>query len=297
MDDQAFNNFELRWLTTLAVVSQVGSFTAAAAQLHMTQSAVSQQVAALERWAGVQLLCRRPVELTEAGRLVISRHRDLLSQVGRLSSELALIRDGLLGAVHVGAFLSACRNLIPQTFSTFSREHPRVVLRLSQMEPGPALVALEHGDIEIAVIFSYADPEVMAPLQPFVVCDEAVQLAMPLDHQLAQREMITMEDLDLDQLVPASDAFVYPPAPDDGGFRYFGDDFLVLMALVASGHGIALVPGLAASPPPSGVVLRPLAGDDVPRRRIVAVLDTSREQPSAAIELVTIMQRVGTAAA
>ncbi len=281
-------HFELRWMTALASVAQFGSFTVAAAKLHLTQSAISQQVAALERWAGIQLIRRRPVELTAAGRLMVARHNQLQAHLGQLASDLAQLREGKLGSVHVGAFLSVCRTILPTAFAAYQLNRPNVALRLSQMEPGPALAALAHGELDIAIVFSY-EPEFELDdpaLAKVPVCDEAVLLAAPPGHPLLAQEEIRLREVSMTDLVPTSDAFVYPPPPDDGGFRYFGDDFSVVLALVAAGRGIALVPRLAAALSPPGVVLRRLSGHDTPRRHVTAVYNPAGDYRIAVEELI-----------
>jgi DNA-binding transcriptional LysR family regulator len=296
MNNAALGNFELRWLTTLTVVANAGSFTLAAQQLHLTQSAVSQQVAALERWAGAQLLRRRPVELTEAGRVLAARHDSLFAFVGHLSTELAQLREGWTGSVHVGGFLSVCRTIVAQAFAAHQREHPKVVLQLSQLEPGPALAALERGDLDVALVFSYGELAVPVGCEAVLVCDEPVRLAVPLDHPMAGRPEVDIDEVDLADVVHASDAWVYPPRQDTGGFRYFGDDFSVVLALVAAGQGIALVPGLAARPTPPGVVLVPLIGEQLPRRRISAILVPSAERYALAVRMVEKLREASAAA-
>jgi DNA-binding transcriptional LysR family regulator len=291
----AMNNVELRWMMTLSVVAQAGSFTAAAAQLHLTQSAVSQQIAALERWTGMQLLKRRPVELTEAGRLVMLHYGYLSSYIGRLSMELGQLREGSAGALHVGAFLSTCRTFIPRAFAAFNVRYPNVILRVSQLEPGPALAALGRGELDIAITFSYGELSVDPPLEAVVICDEPVLLAVPAQHRWATRASVDLAEIDRSELIPASDAFVYPPGPDTGGFRYIGDDFLVLLAFVAAGRGIALVPGLPAKLAPPEVVLRRLSGRSVPRRRIAAITLPDRNQRASTVDLIEELRRAGAA--
>lgn len=296
MSNTALGNFELRWLTTLMVVANAGSFTLAATQLHLTQSAVSQQVAALEKWAGSQLLRRRPVELTEAGRLLAASHDSLFSLVRHLRTDLAQLRDGWIGSVHLGGFLSVCRTIVPQAFAAYQREYPKVVLRLSQLEPGPALAALDRGVVDVAVVFDYQDLEVAGSLEAVLVCDEPVRLAVPADHKMADRPDVHIDEVDLTELVDASDAWVYPPAEDSGGFRYFGDDFSVVLALVGSGRGVALVPGLAGTLSPPDVVLLPLTGERLPRRKIFAVLSPASERYDLAKRLVDKLYDAGAAA-
>ena len=277
--DLDLTGFDLAWLATLASVAETGSFTQAGLRLGLTQSAVSQQVAALERWAGAELLRRRPVALTDAGRLVLGHHNALRAQVARLGTELADLREGRLGTIRVAAFLSACRALVPKALAVFRRDHPLVRVVLSQVEPGPALAALRAGDVDLAIVFGYGTPEIPSPLVPVPLFDEPVLLAVPADHPLAGLSGVDLGQVDPTELVAAPDASLPTIWSDAARTHYEGDDFSVVLALVAAGHGVAPVPRLAVTPPPAGVALVPLAGAGPASRRIWAVAPESADQP------------------
>lgn len=296
--DFDLTGFDLVWLTTLASVVETGSFTQAGLRLGLTQSAVSQQVAALERWAGTELLRRRPVVLTDAGRLVLGHHDALRAQVARLGTELADLREGRLGTVRVAAFLSACRALVPGALAAFRRDHPLVRVVLSQAEPGPALAVLRAGDVDLAIVFGYGALEISAPLVPVPLFDEPVLLAVPADHPMAGRSDVDLGRVDPAELVAAPDASMPAIWPDAARTRYEGDDFSVVLALVAAGHGVAPVPRLAVTPPPAGVALVPLAGAGPVSRRVWAVTAETADRPpvTALIEALTAgSSGVGTA--
>lgn len=296
-DDQTLPApFDLAWLDTLAVVAETGSFTQAGLRLHLTQSAVSQQVAALERWAGASLLHRRPVALTDAGQLVLAHHQTLRARVGRLGEDLVDLRQGLLGTVRIAAFLSACRTLVPAALAAFRRETPRVRVVLSQLETGPALTALRHGDVDLAVVFGYGPVEMGTELTTTPLYDEPVVLAVPVGHPLTTGPAVDLSTFDPAEVIVAPDASM--PSVRSGSaaqVRYLGDDFSVLLALVAAGLGVAPVPRLAVTPCPPGVALVPLAGPEQPRRRVWAVWSAGPEQRPAVAAAVRALVTAGAA--
>ncbi|MEE6263985.1 LysR family transcriptional regulator [Plantactinospora sonchi] len=297
-DDQALPApFDLAWLDTLAVVAESGSFTQAGLRLHLTQSAVSQQVAALERWAGAPLLHRRPVALTDAGQLVLTHHQTLRARVARLGEDLVDLRQGLLGTVRIAAFLSACRTLVPAALTAFRRATPRVRVVLSQLETGPALTALRHGDVDLAVVFGYGPVEMGGELAATPLYDEPVVLAVPVGHPLAAGPAVDLTAVDPAEVIVAPDASM--PSVGSGAaarVRYLGDDFSVLLALVAAGQGVAPVPWLAVTPCPAGVALVRLAGPEQPRRRVWAVWSAGQEQRPEVTAAVRALVTAGAAA-
>src|ERR671912_974801 len=146
---------DVRRMRVLREVAARGSFSAAAESLSFTQSAVSQQVAALEREAGAVLVERsaRGVRLTQAGEAVV-RHADaILAKLSEAEAELEAIAGLRGGRLRMAAFESAAATIMPVAIARFAEQHPAVELSLGLLEPEEAVAALRAGDIDLAITF------------------------------------------------------------------------------------------------------------------------------------------------
>src|SRR3954453_1114106 len=146
---------DVRRMRVLREVAQRGSFSAAAEALSFTQSAVSQQIAALEREAGAVLVERsaRGVRLTEAGEAVV-RHTDaILARLAEAESELEAIAGLRGGRLRLAAFESAAATIMPVAIAEVAKSHPAVELSMSLLEPEQSVAALRAGDIDLAITF------------------------------------------------------------------------------------------------------------------------------------------------
>src|SRR6478752_8512662 len=144
---------DVRRMRVLREVAQRGSFSAAADALSYTQSAVSQQIAALEREAGSRLVERsaRGVRLTDAGRALVSHADVILARLADAEDELQAIAGLRGGRLRVAAFPSACSTLMPLAVARFRERHPGVELSLHPAEPDDALRLLRAGDCDVAL--------------------------------------------------------------------------------------------------------------------------------------------------
>src|SRR5215217_318670 len=146
---------DVRRLKVLREVAAKGSFSAAAEALSFTQSAVSQQIAALEREAGTRLVDRsaRGVRLTEAGEALV-RHADvILARLAEAEAELEAIAGLRGGRLRMAAFESAGATLMPLAIAQFRARHPAVELSLSLLEPEDSVPLLRTGELDIALTF------------------------------------------------------------------------------------------------------------------------------------------------
>ena len=174
---------DVRRMRVLREVAARGTIAAAARALAFTPSAVSQQLAALERETGVALLDRRGgrVHLTEAGRRLVGRTEAILAELEAATAELEAAAVEVTGDVHVAAFPSAERALLAPAIATLAARHAEVRVRTTELEPEDALPALRLGDVDLAI--SHEDVARPRPpddrLERADLLDDPLWLALP----------------------------------------------------------------------------------------------------------------------
>ncbi|MFE3327889.1 LysR family transcriptional regulator [Streptomyces sp. NPDC059176] len=271
----------LERLRTLDALARHGSVSAAADGLHVTTSAVSQQMAKLEREVGQQLLAKygRGVRLTDAGRLLADHAARILSQVELAQADIEAQRGQVVGDVRIGAFPTAARGLFPAALGALRTEHPELRVRSSELEPEEAVRRVVRGDLDLAVVLDWSNKRLPVPagLARAQLLDDAADVAMPVDHPLADRAEVDLEDF-------ADDAWVSWP---EGEFCYewlvftlrargiepriahMAGEHHTQLALIAAGLGVCVTPRLGRGPVPAGVRLVPVR--QKVRRHIYAV--------------------------
>lgn len=285
---------DVRRLRVLREVARRGSFSAAAEALGYTQSAVSQQIAALEREVGVPLLDRhRGVRPTGAG-AVLLRHADgILARVGDAEAELAALQGGQAGPLRMVAFPTAGATVLPPAIAAFRASHPGVELSLVPMEVPDGRAALEAGECDLAVLVEDPDDEgwpggdaapgvrrAEDPFQRTHLLDDRMNVILPADHPLAGRRRIRLEELRDDAWILGRRDYVPDEAIFDRACRRAGfepqmafesDDYLAIQGFVAAGVGVALAPDMSLVSLRDDVVVRDL--ERPPHRRVVAAVD------------------------
>jgi DNA-binding transcriptional LysR family regulator len=269
---------DVRRLRLLRDLAHLGTIAAVAQTHAYTPSAVSQQLAALQREAGVPLLehIGRRVSLTPAGTALVRHTETVLAALEAATATLAAARTGLSGTVRIGAFPSAVRTLLPGALVTLGRDHPALDLMVTELDPIAMPDALRHRRLDVALLHDYdivpAEPDPSLDSTPLL--DETVFLAVRADTN-ADSNTDTNTDAASDPVAGArhADWIVSSPgtlchtvamrACQAAGFtpqvRHHADDFTAVLALVSAGQGISLVPQLGATQPPPGVRLLPLA--------------------------------------
>jgi len=272
---------DVRRMRVLREVAARGSFSAAAESLSFTQSAISQQVAALERETGATLLERgaRGVRLTDAGRALV-RHADaILARLDDAEEELAALAGLRGGRLRLASFQSAGATLVPRAVAAFRGRHPDVELSMVEAEPDDAQDRLRGGEIDLALVYDFEPvPGTLgADLELFGLIDDRYEAVVAKDHPLARRPRLKMADLGEDPWIASSPLSgcraITERACSDAGFEarvaFEADETMSAMALVAAGVGVTIFPRLALNPIHPGVVARSL-GRDAPVRRIWA---------------------------
>ena len=172
---------DVRKMDLLRELARLGTIAAVARARFCTPSAVSQQLSALEREAGVQLIRRsgRGVELTAAGADLADRTEPVLALLEQAAAALAASRTDLAGELRIGAFQTAVRTLLPAALVALGTEHPRLELRVTELDPAQAPDALRAGVLDIALVHEYdyvpAEPDPALRTEPLL--DERMFLA------------------------------------------------------------------------------------------------------------------------
>jgi len=270
-------------LKILAELARHGSFSAAADALDYTQSAVSKQVATLERDVGTQLVVRetRPVRLTAAGEALVRHARAVLDGLAAAEAEVEAIAALETGRLRVGACSSVGATLVVEAVAAFRERHPGVRITLLEAGPDRLVDGVRAGDLDAAAVFDFPalGLTVDEGLERRHLLDEAHQLLVHPDHRLARKQTVTMGDLrDEDWLFPT----LGPDSPTQKLFTaacaaegyeprivFRVNDCEMLQGLIAAGVGIGFLPRLAVHPLHPGVVIKPVA--EAPTRRILAV--------------------------
>ena len=274
---------DVRRLRVLRELAARGTIAATAEALGYTAPAVSQQLAALEREAGVALLEKhgRRRRLTPAGEELVIRTEGILRQLEAAEAALERSTTHVAGVLRAAAFASAHRMLLPRAIAALAIAHPDLRVTTRELEPEESLPALKLGELDVALAQEYAFAPVPADpaLERTDLADDLVQLALSEAHPLASppAAAVDLAALDAEPWIAgragSSCLEVVLHSARGAGYEpriaHVTNDFGVAYALVGAGAGVALVPELAGPPPP-GVVLRPTAGTPI-RRRIYAV--------------------------
>jgi DNA-binding transcriptional LysR family regulator len=288
-------------LRILREIAERGSIAAAAAALFLTPSAVSQQMATLEREAGVPLLehVGRGVRLTEAGERLVARTPAVLAALEQAEAELAAVSTGTAGHLGVAAFPTAARVLLVPAVARLRQDHPRIRVSMVDLEPEQSLPALRIGDLD--VVLTHEFNVLPAPADPSVesrdLLTEPVFLAMPADDPRAARS-VRISDLRDDQFIVGHDGTpfldIVVRLAESEGFQPHVDlhsnDFQVILAAVGVGLGVAFVPPLGLVREYPDVVFKRVDGLDLQRTTRAAVRAGAADNPAVAAMLSELTQ-------
>jgi DNA-binding transcriptional LysR family regulator len=292
---------ELRHLVAFDAVTRNRSFSAAAEELGYSQSAVSQQIADLERIARTRVFDRfpgpRPVELTEAGRVLLAHARPMLARMEAVGVDLDALADGAVGDLRVGTFQSAATNLLPRLLVAFRRAWPRIEVTLLESGSHDEIDGqVERGALDLA--FTHPPIPEGAPLEFSELLSDPYVLVVGRDHPLASRSrptsLETLGEIDLvGYRVCRAHAAVERFLRSRGiepRFVFRAEDNHLLQGLAANGVGAAIMPALAIDRSRDDTVLIDLA-DQIPRRRIGLVRHRDRYQTPAATAFIGLARK------
>ena len=284
-----FATARLQALHAVATHRTVGK---AAAALHLTPSAVSQQLATLEREAGVPLTeaAGRGIRLTPAGLVLAGHAAAVLDRLDLARRDLDRLDDEVVGPLRIGAIPTSAHALAPAALARLKVAHPDLVVQLEDGDAEDTLPALVAGDLELAVVENWDG--LPAPTPPRTsragLCDDVLDLALPREHPLASRGVVRLADLadaGLDWVADSRGSRAHDwlittlrrhGVEPTVTCRVWG--FASHLELVAGLGLAAMVPRLARRPVPSGV--RMVATEPVLTRTLDAVWRTDRETPA-----------------
>jgi DNA-binding transcriptional LysR family regulator len=279
---------EMRHFAALEAVSRAGSFGRAARELGYTQSAVSQQIAQLERIVGQRLFNRpggpRRVESTEAG-LLLLRHADaIVAQLDAARADMAALAEGEAGTLRVGIYQSVGARLLPALVRRFRAQWPRVGVRVREESAAADLLRLlEHGELDLtfAELPVREGPFEWAELlqDPYVLLVSARSELASLDSAPPLREVAKLPLIGR-RSTDEPERFLAGRVPElNVVFRT--DDNPTLAALVAEDLGVAIEPNLVVDPRDRDVKMLPF-GSRIPPRTLVLAWHRDRYRSQAA---------------
>ncbi|MFE6049585.1 LysR family transcriptional regulator [Kitasatospora sp. NPDC056446] len=281
---------DMRRMQVLRAVVTSGSVTAAARHLGYTPSAVSQQMAVLEKEAGIGLLERtgRGVRPTEAGRLlsecaaVVSRH------VAEAETALAELRAGRTGRVVVRYFATAGATMVAPAVAALRREEPGVRIELRLSDPEDSLPEVRERRADVALVVRPPDGAAVDGIRFVHLADDRYLAVLPRGHRLAAKQALDLTDLadepwvGSDQPGPCLD-----PVLDACGSAGFSPDFVVesgdyatAQGFVAAGLGVSLIPEMGLGNRHPDVVVREVRNPEPVRAIYAAVREPSPVRPA-----------------
>jgi DNA-binding transcriptional LysR family regulator len=281
---------DVRRLRLLRDLAHLGTIAAVAQAHTYTPSAVSQQLAALEREAGVPLLTRtgRRVALTPAATVLVQHAEEILASLERAAAAVTAARAGLSGSLRIGAFPTAVRTLLPAALVALGRDHPRLDLMVTELDPVAVPNALRERRLDLALGHDYD----VVPVQPdpgldtVPLLEETVYVAIASADGGAAGADPVRDARHASWIIGSPGTLCHTLAIQTcrtAGFaprvRHHADDFVTVLALVAAGQGVALVPQLAVGEHPDGVHLIPLT---IRRRTHIAYRRGAGDHPAVA---------------
>ncbi|HET7326393.1 MAG TPA: LysR family transcriptional regulator [Nocardioidaceae bacterium] len=290
-----------RRLHVLRMVAAHGTVTGAAAALHYTPSAVSQQLRSLARELGTDLVVQdgRRIRLTAAARVLLAHADDLFSTWEKIRSELAADGANETASLRLCGFSTAAAALLPATVVRVRAARPRCAVRIIEAEPEECFDLLLADDADLAVVVATATipPTIDPRFDQQHLLDDPLDLVVPEEHRLAHEASVQLSDT-VDEcwisdrpgrpyhqlMQTACAAAGFTPA-----IAHYSSEWDTGAALVAAGLGVCLAPRLARLPSNYPITRVPLRGDPIPFRHILtAVRRGSRTHPVIATALAAL---------
>ena len=266
--------------------------TAVADALSFTPSAVSQQLARLEREVGVALLERigRGVGLTDAGRILAVHAERILAAVDEAEADLAAHGQTVHGSLRIGTFQTAAFALITPALECLAQQHPGLQVEVIEADAELTLPALRVGELDLVCEDEYEASAITNPLLDREdLLTDRLRLVLPRDDPLAAADQVRLADFSDRPWASEPAGTVYSAAvervcKERGGFAprvlHRASDLMFLLSLVRVGRAVALLPDLLGADHDAGVAVRSLAGGDPTRTIYTVVRASSARRPN-----------------
>ena len=281
---------DVKRLRVLHAVSQHGSFSAAAEALSYTQSAISQQIAALERETGTALVERnaRGIRMTDAGEALV-RHADaILTRLTDAEAELEAIAGLRGGRVRLASFATAGSTFVPHAIATFHEQHPEVEILLKESDPEDSIPALKAGKLDIAILFEPHGAGDLTDTERVHLLEDPMSVVLPENHPLASKAKIKLKDLVGEAWVQTTSScpcsIIVTEECRAAGFEprvaFESDDYLTVQGLVAAGVGVAMIPSLGLAAYRPDIAIRAVVGAKAKRDIYAVTLPGGKHSPA-----------------
>ena len=300
MGSQSWSQIELRHLLALRAVAREGSFAEAAAALGYTQSAISQQIAALERVVGHRLIerpgGRRRIWLTEAGESLLRHAETVFTELQAASEDLAALTAGSAGRLRVGTYQSVGARILPGIVRRFTAAYPGVALEVRESGNDEELFGM-LGRAELELSFALL-PAPEGPFDGIELLRDPYVLVVAADSPLVGAEAPTLPEIARLPLIGFQEcrqerwleSHIHAHAAKPN-WVLRSDDNSTIQAMAAAGVGAALVPRLTIDPTDERTVVYEL-GELVPPRRLGLVWHSERSRSEAAESFIALAREV-----
>ncbi len=289
----------LEYLNTLRALRDNGTLLKAASARNITGPTAAAQLAALSKWVGAPLVKRkgRNVELTPQALILLEHGETVLAELERVQADLARFSEGDLGTVSIGSFAGAIGTLVIPSLTLLYGDRPGIKVHVEEIEAPECLRALDESRIDVAIAFEHdvsaSDPE-NARYHRVLISRDPLRVAVSVRHHLAHRKTIALHELSAEKWIVGTRA----QAVSDVGLAALTassvtptiahrcDDWQSVMALVACGCGIALLPSIALGSARDDVVMLAIAPPEPVLNVCAVVRKGSEEAPhiSALVE-------------
>lgn len=280
---------ELRHFAALQAIAEEGTFGRAAKRLGYTQSAVSQQIATLERVVGAQLLERpggpRPVRVTEAGELMLRHARGIVARLQAARADLETLASGAGGSMRIGTFQSVGAKILPTLLRRFNQDWPNVEITLFEGDDEELLDRVESGDLDLTF---FVMPVSARPLEWFELLRDPYVAVVSADSEYASRERFRLRELKTQRLVGYTEGSHCQIGLEaalrgrgaDPRYLFRSNDNRTVQSFAEGGVGVAIMPRLALEPSDDSVLLE--IEPRLPPRLIVVAWHRDRYHSPAA---------------
>jgi DNA-binding transcriptional LysR family regulator len=272
-------SIELRHLLALRAVARTGSFSRAAVELGYTQSAISQQIAMLERFVGQPLFerrgGRRQVVLSEAGKLLLRHAGAVIDRFQSARADLAAFAEGAKGTLRIGSYESVSARILPAILGVFAAKWPKVAIDLIDSADDELLPLVEAGELDLAFVM---DSEMLSDgFKTTELLQDPYVLLLPAESPLAGKEVVPLDDLVGSRFVAQN--MMTCQRYLEGSLRRVGfepdialrsSDNATVQGLVAAGLGVAIVPLLTVDESDPKVAVRQFDPPIAPRTIVIA---------------------------